>query len=193
MAIFRVIISATMFGQTCQNVLMFDDNGGALTAVNVCAKINTFWMPDWKGLQHNQVVWNDIAATPVSPVLGITNHLTVSIAGNGNATAAADVPVICYLVKVQTATPGRAGRGRIYSPGPSIAGGNLGILTGPTIAAVQAKLDNIKLNFRASSPPSGLTYGIAPRGNPSAFKPMIDMQIRSTYGTQRRRNYGVGI
>jgi len=193
MAIFRAVLSALLWGNTCQNVLHFNDNGGDLTASQVADKINSFWFQDWKLMSHNQLVWNDIAVTPVHPALGITFHKTVSIAGTGNAAANVDVPVICLLIKVQTATPGRAGRGRIYAPGVSLAGGNLGILTPATIAARQANLDSLVLNFGAVAPPSTLTYGIAPRSSPGDFKPMISMQVRATYGTQRRRNYGVGI
>lgn len=193
MSIFRVVLTATMFGQTCQNVLHFNDNGANLTTLAVGTTIRDQWLSTYKFLQHNQVVWIDIATTQVSPVVSITNHLVVNVPGTSNAATAADVPVICYLVRVQTTTPGRTGRGRIYSPGPSISGSNLGVLTAPTIGAVQNQLNLLLTNFGPIAPPSGLTFGIAPRGNEGDFKPAISMNVKPTYGTQRRRNYGVGV
>ncbi len=194
MTIFRTVLTATMFGQTVQNVLHFNDNGTGRIPSELAPIIETQWLQeDFKFFSHNGVVWNDIAVTAVAPTIGITFHRTVNIPGTGNAVAGSDIPVQCLLIKVQTGVVGKTGRGRIYAAG--IPGNHhvFGLLSAAAMTSIQTRLDNLVNKFRAAAPPSGFTFGICPRGDPDDFKPCIGMAPRQALGTQRRRNYGVGI
>jgi hypothetical protein len=150
-------------------------------------------LDQFRGFSVDQVIWTNVAATQVDPNPGLTTNLAVNIAGNANATDSKDHPCICEKIRVQTATPGKHGRGRIFCPVASLFGGNVGIVNAATIANRNAKLATLMARFNDVNPSTLITYGIIPRDTPSAFKPAINMFCDSKYGIQRRRNIGVGI
>lgn len=194
MSIWRVTLTAAFRGMLMQNVLHFNDKDSGITPQTVCEKMRDVWIPEWKFFSVDQVIWINIAATVIHPALGITQNLAVNIPCTGNATAATDHPSICEKVKVQTATPGRHGRGRIYAPCASLAGGNVGVVNVATLNSRNARLQTLLNHFGDGSPPlEGIVYGIIDRHNPGAFHPAISMTLDSKYGLQRRRNIGVGI
>jgi len=192
MSIFRVTLTATFRGMIMQNVLHFDQHDSGITGTTICQIVRDQWLDQFKGFSSNQCIWAQISATQVSPSVGLTSNLAVNIAGTANATAAPDHPCICEKIRVQTATPGRSGRGRIYCPAAASNGGNVGLVNAATITDRNAKLAILMARFNDDNPSTFITYGIAPRGTPSAFKPAINMFLDSKYGIQRRRNVGVG-
>lgn len=193
MAIVRITLTAAFRGMTVQNVLHFDNHDSGILPTTHCATIRDQWMDEYKFFSVNQVIWINIAYTPLTPALGVTTNLAINIAGASNATDSRDHPVISEKIRIQTATAGRAGRGRIYAPVASLFGGNVGVVEAATITARNARLATLMSRFGGPSPSTGLTLGIAPRGNPGNFKPATSMFLASTYGIQRRRNIGVGI
>jgi len=193
MSIYRVTLTASFRGMIVQNVLHFDQHDSGITGATITEIIRDQWMDQFRGFSVDQVIWTNIGATQVTPSVGLTTNLAVSITGNANATSAGDHPCICEKIRVQTATPGKTGRGRIFCPVASLFGHNLGILNPATIAARNVKLATLMSRFPDDDPPFGITFGIAPRDNPSAFKPATTMFCDSKYGIQRRRNIGVGI
>lgn len=193
MGITRVTLTGTMFGQTIQNVMHFDNHDGGVSSGTFAGTILTTWLSEWKFLQHSGVKWTDIAVQRVSPAIEVAAHLPCNVDGTGNALTGADVPVVCYLIKLFTDHAGKHGRGRLYSPGPSAAHHDFGVVKASVLTTNQTRLNNIMAQYGGGSPPSGHTLVVWSRHSGDAAYPVIGMACKSTLATQRRRNYGVGV
>jgi hypothetical protein len=193
MAIFRTTLTGTFVGMTVENVLHFDNHGSGITPLTICQIVRDQWLDQWKFFSVTLVKWLQISTTQIDPVLGLTTNLAVNIDGSGNAAANVDLPFVAWKVRIQTNTPGRHGRGRLFPPVASLAGGNLGVVNQATLDTLNARLVTLLNRFKDDDPPFGITFGILPRDTPSAFKPALNMFVASTYGIVRRRQIGVGI
>lgn len=193
MAIFRVTLTASFRGMIMQNVLHFDQHASGITGQTICEIVRDQWLDQQRFFSVDQVIWINVSATQVDPGVGLTTNLAVNITGAANATSSNDHPVLCEKIRVQTATVGRHGRGRIYCPVAAVSGGNVGIVNAATITSRNARLATLMARFNDNNPSTFITYGIIPRDTPSSFKPAINMFLDSKYGIQRRRNIGVGI
>lgn len=193
MAIFRVTITAAFRGQLMQNVLHFDNLDGGITATTICNTIAAQWLDQQKGFSVNQVFYINVACAQIFPVLGLTANLAINIQGDSNATTPQTQPCVSEVVRVQTATPGRHGRGRFFPPVADLQGGDVGVVTAATIAARNAKLNTLMGRFAGATPSTGIRFGIVPRDSPGDFKPAISMTLGSKYAYLRSREIGIGI
>jgi len=193
MATYRITLTATFRGSIMENVLHFWRIDQSFSMTTIMETIRDQWLPEFKKFSVDQVVWTNIRAQLVEPGPGLAVNLAVNVAGTSNATDPRDHPCICEKIRLQSNTPGKTGRGRIFCPVASSFGGNVGVLTVATLNARNAVLATLMQRFCGGEPSTGLNLVIAPRNNPVANKEVVNMFCDSTYGIQRRRNVGVGI
>lgn len=191
MAVFRAIVSGTMFGQTCQNVLHFAKD---VTVQNDALFLAQSLRDDWC-VQIRFRMGNEANFTTVE-VRELTNPNTVPAVVSVNLSGTAGgipntFPFAAYKIKLSTQALGRVGRGRFFVWGIGPGSMQAGILLPGVITAWEGTLATLKQKY-GTAPTSGYSLVIAPRNNPTNFKLVTDMRIAPIPGVMRRRNIGVG-
>jgi hypothetical protein len=195
MAIYQVTVSGLVSSNTFNNVLHFiDDRGGPNPEQVLANDVDSVWIDQVKGFQHNQVNYLQINVRNVGAPGPAPFNKTINKLGTGGPTTAADIPTIAIVLRFQTAVAGRTGRGRVHLAGPRQAtSANLGILTTATITAWQTQLNAISAAMLQGGS-LGIALAICSRSNPSGtVKSVTSLQLRAILGTMRSRNWGVGI
>ena len=131
---------------------------------------------------------SNVAVTTVGMKFGPdeTGPSTLEPANEPGTGTQTDTPQICVLVRKNTALGGRAGRGRLYLPGPSAQAIDPGgVLVGSFITNLQAAFDTFFDELEATNLPPYLLHGA---GSPiSTPTPITGFSVQSVIATQRRR------
>lgn len=192
MATDRVVITAIVLGQQCQNVLHFHNPDGAMDAVSLKEEIRTQWISEIKQLQNTGCVYSQIAiqknidtSTPdpitTFPVAGTTGELAGAIAPS----------FIAGVFSIRTAVSGRHGHGRFYMFGVHQDSILNGVVQSGAFTAYAARAAALTAKYSATgSRPISLV--VIPRSDPTDTKTMTTILARPTWGVVRRRNIGVG-
>jgi len=112
----------------------------------------------------------------------------------GDASAGWDQqdPVVCAILKIQTAVPGKTGRGRVYLAAPEFGMFNQGILTAGSLAFWESDiLAPIRSRFLVSGT-SPTILAVVPKANPNDYKLATELNLKTISGSQRRRQIGFG-
>lgn len=199
MSIKRVTITALFYGQKCQNVLHFDDRDDSQTDAMVAAEVRDYWIgstTNW-GIHAwctNSIQWVSVQVQKLaSGVWTVPYNLT--IAQNGQQSADnQQYTMLCVILKMQTATPGRSGRGRSYCPGLANGFATNGLLNATFHSYADTSLNNMKARFQSGGT-GPLLVGVFPKSSITAadFKPCLTLQASTFIGVQRRRNVGFGV
>lgn len=125
---------------------------------------------------------------------GVPPDFEIGVASNvifGNVDAYNQLPVnSAYLTHKRTSRFGRRGRGRFYLPGVGEAGvSDLGVLTGPTRAAIQARLDTLREALVASAVVTAMVLLHDQVNGGASLTPdrIIALVLDEVIATQRRR------
>lgn len=191
MAQWRVIISATVYGQLCQNVLNFlTDVGFGTDEEDVKDNVLAQWVSEVRNVQNANTIYTTIGVQRID----VLQPLQVfSISGTVGSLAGAAAPTFtCGVFSIRTASAGRAGHGRFYMFGVHMES----ILTGALHPAAYAQYQTVAANLTTRFCTGGtqpLLLGVTSRTNPVAdFKGSTVILARQIFGVQRRRNIGVG-
>jgi hypothetical protein len=187
----RVITSGFFFGQTCQNVLHFNNPDGLTTPADIATDIKNNWLVQISAMSSGNIVWNNISVRRVDGGTEAPYNLAVSIAG-AQSGSAQQLTFLAYVIRIRTAVVGRRGRGRIYVPGPNLNLTNLGVWASSTITGWQTPLNNLAARYLAGGT-SSIRLGVASHTDPSDWKAATQLLLASIPGIQRRRNIGVGV
>jgi hypothetical protein len=197
MSIERVTITCTFYGQRMQNVMHFLNTDGFLTREQVANEIRDYWIGPGGGtgivmIQPSNLVWVDVGVQTVSPSVSVPFHLAISKAGYMGANN--EIPQqLAFILKLQTDTPGRAGRGRVYIPAPSNGFLTTGLIDTDLDYFLGTALTNLRTRFLFSSGVGPLAILVAPRNNPADYKKVTSLTFSRFPGIQRRRGVGFGI
>ena len=191
MAIARVTINMTWFGQICQNVIHVQNGEDAYNAANVKAAIETYWIPAVRPMQLSTLNYFKIQVRNMSTSGGLTTDYSININGSAGSAVEGWGP-LCYLFSLQTATSGHTGRGRVY-----LAGAYPGnVVTGRWISASMDQqttaIGLLTTRFLGASPSSGFNLVVCKREDLPTPHPVVNIINRSVPAVQRRRNIGVG-
>jgi len=191
MAIVRVTLSMTWFGQICQNVLHFDV-GEFYNPTDIKSTIETLWIPPIRPMQLGTLKYVLIQVRNMSTSGGLTSDFVVNINGSAGSAVEGWGP-LCYLWSLKTDLGGHAGRGRIYLPG--CYPGN--VVTGRFISASMDQqvtaASTIATRFLGGSSTSGIRLCVAKREELPDLNWVTQIIPRDVPGVQRRRNIGVGV
>jgi hypothetical protein len=183
-----------LYGQTCQNVLHFINPDGVLTPQQIASDVVTNWITPLKAQQPFQLSYFNILVQNIDTPTEAPYSLAVAIAGT-RAGEDRMPSFACWVLKLLTGFRGRHGRGRVYIAGVYTDSVQLGICT-PTFRT-QFETNQITPIMNAYGPTgSGSPLSLAVRaqsGSGFELHPIASIQLRSTLGTQRRRNIGIGI
>jgi hypothetical protein len=190
MSIHRLIFTGTFLGQKCQNVLHVSNPDGALSNLAIRDEMLANFIPRLRNVQNNQASWVQLSVQRVGLTPGIAEIFPLtgqvgSLAGNGAS------PFVAGVFSIRTGTPGRHGHGRFYLFGVHGASISNGAFESGAFASYQTQALNIEGRFKEGGT-GPLDLGVAPRGNEDNFIPMTALIVRSIFGVQRRRNFGVG-
>lgn len=193
MPVFRITNSCVVIGQITQNVFHIASDSFAGLPQTVAETIRDQWLNLIRPFQHTGAKWIDIEVRDVSNIGNVPFHLAVNLLGTGSTVNVADGPVMCRVLKFQTALAGRKGRGRMYIPGTSNQAWENGVLNAASLNAGNNFIAQLKSGWVGDNASSGFNLVICPRSAPSQFKEVIDIIQRPVAGYQRRRNVGVGV
>lgn len=153
----------------------------------LCDAFAGFWLTAFPA-NETQANWQFrgtrmlVGDEPNSP---ISYETTLLIPGTSEGTNT--LPQNCaYLVRKQTASAGRANRGRFYLPqflGQEVDVSSTGMLSAAALASIQSKLDGLFADF-ATVPPVILHDEFSPVTTPT---PVTGFALQPQIATQRRR------
>lgn len=191
--VFRVTIIATHLGQTMNNVINVRNTAAVATASDVATEMKDNYLTLIAQAQSGGLVYNAIRVQPMEVGNPAAFLLPVIIQGS-KSSQGTELPFVCGVFQIQTATGGKHGRGRIYMPGVHVWGTNVGQWSSGAIAGINLGITNIiQQRFNSVNGSSFLDWGVMAKAIGSTFFPMTEIKFRTTPGLQRRRNIGVGI
>lgn len=198
MSVDRITITALYASQQMENVFHVVNTDGFMTLSQVADEIESWWIGDVvnRGIHAwvvNSVVWVKIQVQEVSPT---TSTPFVKVVNRPGQQAGSNelVPFACVILKFQTETAGRTGRGRQYVP--TIANGfhTNGLINATFHTYADTAIGNLRDRFLFGGAGNGPLYlVICPRNNPANYKKVISINASAFIGCQRRRNIGFGI
>ncbi len=192
MSLFRVTAQGLILGNAHQNVLHFKTSNGTETTAQLAAHIRDNWLQQVKTRHGATLVWNGVLVQKIgSGEAPFT--LSINIPGSGDSSANY-TPFAAFVVQLKTATAGRHGHGRFYlgavHPGAHVNG----IVTSTTLSDWATPIATLMGLYGPShSSPYNLVVVKRTTNAAETAYPVTAMVLRSSLGTQRRRNYGVGI
>jgi hypothetical protein len=196
MSLERITITALLYGQQMQNVFHLTNTDGFLTREQVAAEVRDHFIGTTSGVGIHQwhtsdTRWIQVTVQTILPTLSVPYNLAISQAGVQLADSQI-IPQSCIIMKFQTLTPGRAGRGRLYCLGVKVGFAENGLLNSTFFSFANTALIALRERFLFGG--SGPTFlVIAPRTDPGAQKTVTSIEVSTKLGTQRRRNIGYGI
>jgi len=191
MSIERVVVTGLVYGQTCQNVLHFLNPDGAQTPTQIADEIVANWIGPIRAQQMTTFTWTGVSVTRVGVPPGVTFNRAISLAGLVGGSQAIH-SVLCVLIRKQTATSGRMGRGRCYISGNRPDAMENDVFNAGNLAAWIAVAATLNGRFKVGG--SGpLTLQVGHGTSTSDYHGVTDLSVPNRWGIQRRRNVGVGI
>lgn len=191
----RVTISGVWYLQTFQNVLHFRNLDGLLSPQAIANDVLTNWVNRFKQRQVSSLKYTNILVQNEDNPNLAPFSLAIDVPGT-HFNEDRMPSFTCLVLKKLTERAGRHGRGRVYLAGPSTDDAQVGIMTSSFIAGFKTVcLDPAKASYVGPGHTSALDLCVreeAPDGT-FVYHPLIDLQLRNTYGVQRRRNIGVGV
>jgi len=191
MSVLRATIKGTFFGQQVMNVLHFNKpdlvEAELLTLAN---DLRDNWCETLKSLLGQEAYFLGIQVRNIENNSWPAREIAFSKQGLAGGIANT-FPFACFIMRIQTGTFGRAGRGRIYIWGIGPGSMSGGILLPAVTTNWQTWLTQITNRYCLA----GSTYrlGVCPRAAPQDFKSAISVSLSPKAGVQRRRNIGVGV
>lgn len=191
MAVWRVILSGTMLGQLCQNVMHFarDDTFG-FNQVHLAERIATRWADEIRSRISNNATISQVEVKRIDIPDQVPHIRPINTVG-ASASGLEANPYSCFKLKLVGPSPGRQFRGRIYVWGLNPADMNFGFIRNAVVLLWQGSISVLMQRWGPGGT-EGYQLVIAPRDNPTNFKAVVDMRLASVPGVQRRRNIGVG-
>jgi len=194
MTVLRCTLQMLLWGSVCENVLHF--TGPAFSDVlleNMALAIRTGWIPSIKPAVASQVTFFQTKVDDITDGgTGSTRTDTYSIAGTSGSDDAV-APSIAFVLQLESGLAGRKNHGRIFVPGVRPTGLFHGIVSPDATAMWTTPLSNLNLNFNSTGV-SDFHLCIHTRGGPTdAVRPVTHIQLRSTIGSMRTRNVGIGM
>jgi len=159
-----------------------DNNTGLTAPANVASAVWLAFHSTIRDAVDNSVEWGPILVSVNGGSGVVTGEGTDSDLG---AAGLASIPMnSALLVAKQTATPGRAGKGRMYVPFALEESdvSETGVIDGTTVTDWQNIMDDFLLALAAEDVPMVVLHEGA--GTPAVVTQLI---VRSKIGTQRRR------
>lgn len=196
MPIIRVTFTGISWGAiNSQNVCAFSYSSATFpTQALVAAELRDNWCTILAAGQTNQFGWRNISIYEVGSGTAPFN-LPIVVNGIDATDPTTGTQVLCQKFRIQTATGGRKGRGRIYLPGYRANLWSQGQLNATGITNMSIRLNAIKNRYVGIAlGPSNILLGVLPRGDdPTKFLFATDLSLSLVPGVQRRRSLGIGI
>jgi len=186
----RITLSGTILGQKCQNVIHVNNPDGALNNTAIKNEINSNFVTPLRNVQNAGALWTQMAIADADPASGVPEEIFI-IGGAGSLAGAPALPFVAGVFSIRTGTGGRHGHGRFYLWGVHGASIANGAFETNAYNSYVTNANGITARFKTGGT-GPLTMGVMPRGQPENFIPMTNLVVRSIFGVQRRRNYGVG-
>lgn len=191
----RVTISGVWYLQTFQNVLHFHNADGLMTPSAIANDVLNNWVQKFKLRQVSSLKYTNILVQNEDNPDLAPFSLAIDVPGT-HFNEDRMPSFTCLVLKKLTERAGRHGRGRTFLAGPSTDDAQVGILTSSFIAGFATNcLNPVKAAYVGPGHTSALDLCVKENvaGGPDIYHPLIDLQLRNTYGVQRRRNIGVGV
>ncbi len=190
MTIMRVIPTAIVLGQRCQNVLHFSNPDGALSEAAIATEIQNNWLPPLRNLQNNGCAYASLSVQRVDA----PGHaaMVFSLLGTSGALSGAIAPsFVAGLFSIRTSSTGRHGHGRFYMFG--VHGDSVlnGVVQSGALAAYQGAANALVARYKSGGT-GPITLIVTDRATVTEFHPVTSIIARPVFGVQRRRNIGVG-
>lgn len=160
-----------------------------LTDLEVAQKLDPVYAPVYKACMTSDASYLGVTAQRISP--DPVQPFTFSNANPGPGTfGGAPLPrQVAAVIKKLTGGVGRRKRGRMYIPFPDETANDVGaILTGPYKAALATLATTVlgPITLAGVAGTADLALGVWGR-QLKIFSPVTGLQVRSVWGTQRRR------
>lgn len=190
MALYRVVINQSLYGQLVQNRIYVQSEAFQEPA-EVAAHIKNTWVNTVKFLQHNLLQYFSIVVTGLEAGVGQHTELLSQTFG-GQAGEGQTTSFHCGVMQFKTGLVGRKFRGRYYIAATRMGGTQLGQFTASEFGLWGQQIAILKDAFTgANGGSTGLALMI--RGENVVHNTLVtDIGLRPTLGIQRRRNIGVG-
>lgn len=190
MSVHKVVLSGLFYGQTWNNRFYVNNADGAMSRPDIANYFNANWIEQVRMRLPVDVTFNKIEVFDAGNGNLAPFTLTISKVGNMSADNQL-VPFNCWVLQFRTLQAGRKGRGRCYLPGVLKGFHTNGLLNSSGIGAWGGTLNSLNASFSAGGS-AALHFVIhSEHGEPQDFA-VANIVLRSTMGTQRRRNIGTG-
>ena len=188
----RIIVTGLWHGQTCQNVMHFNDSSASFSGPGCHAQFLISWINRWKVLVGAAFVFTQTAVQNLNDLTLAPTVTPLSIPGTGSDNFHTPSP-IALVIKISTGVGGRHGRGRIYVPGMASGGITNGIYDAGFLGSVAPTMTGLRNDFVTGG--TFLTIGVGARtgGVVTVVHSATQLDFRPIPGIQRRRNIAVGI
>lgn len=193
MSIVRVTMFCNSYGQVCNITPHFDNIDGLLTMAQIATELQGAWLTAIRTVQFNSAFWykfeiNDVNS-PTTPTF-VSNFANLNGTGGLNNAH----PQVCYLWSMKTALRGRKGRGRMYIPGINSQITTASGTVGATLLTTNnTAITNIMNRYGPTGTFAGSLKWVLWSRADNVARPITECTIRNNFGTQRRRNIGVGV
>lgn len=195
MAIARVTFTTLLYGSVCQNVWHFLKPDYVTADLPVLlTNLRDHWLDVYKNMIIAECSFISLHAEILaSGGAGDTADLLLSMVG-GSGNDVRSPLMMSLVIQLKTGLSGRKNRGRIFVMGASVGQTLSGLFTGSWLGTVGGYLSTLQGRWCAASPTYGWNLVIHGKNDsPSSARYVVTMQARSTPGTQRRRELGVGV
>lgn len=193
MPVFRCTMDQIFRGQTLQNVIHVSTGGAAMTQVQVADAMADAWVNSIRFIQVNELNYVSLKVQQLGAGIGPPFVKAMNVLGSQGASSST-LTFSAFVIKCTAFAPGRKAFGRAF------IGGHVGgafvngiIEIGQQNFWNNTVLPNLRSKLMGLTPSSGLNWGLITNKDPSTFRSVEEIQIRSIAGAQRRRNIGTGI
>lgn len=192
MATIRATLQGSMMGSAIYNVVHFRKPDYVTSDLSALADdLDSYWVTYAQAKSIGEMLWLNINVRRVDGGTDPSFNKAISKAGTAGSNSQA-LPINALVFKLQTDIIGRHGHGRIYFPGVGHPCFQSGLLTAGCLASYQTLAGQWLARYGPGGG-SSFVLVIAERADPSTTHDVTSIVVRSTIGTQRRRNFGVGI
>lgn len=193
MALYRAVVSGSLFGQLIQNVLHFHRADAPADGAFVLAQsLRDHFYAQIRLLVNSDMTFNLVQIYDAESISTLPVQLPMNLVGAWATHHVVWAP-LCAVFQIKTADAGRHGRGRFYISGQEQQGIFQGLWETNRQILMNSAASSIKGGYCDPSPSSMYTLGVMKRGGSTAdFRPAIDLIARPLPGTQGRRNIGRG-
>jgi hypothetical protein len=187
---FRVIVSGLMYGQLCQHRIHLQGSDPAQSAQSVASYVKTNFVDKVTIFQNANLKYISILVQILEDGAPAPFSLIFERLGQGFNDRR--IPsTLTYVIKLQTATGGKSGRGRIILPGVQSDSIQDGFLTASALESWQETVISPMMAAFLDNPSTTLVWCVRDKNH--TMHPVTNMQMRSLVGQLRRRQPGVGV